>query len=292
MSPKNKSIRIALIAIATTVLTIWGFHFLKGSDLLSRMNSYYAVYDKIEGLQTSAPITIKGYKVGLVGEISYNQAKGGILLVELEINPEIKLPKETVARIFTSDLMSGKSVSLELGHSQDYFAPGDTLPSKVEKDLMEEVNAQVAPLKARVEKIMLSFDSVLVGFQAILNEKTRENLIHSIQSISLTLNTIDRIANQVDGLVTTEKGKLSKILSNIEGISATFSQNSQNISTIIQNFHLISDSLAKANIAGTILKTEETLSQTARLLEKINKGEGTAGKLLNYNQIYNNLESS
>ena len=84
----------------------------------------------------------------------------------------------------------------------------------------------------------------------------------------------------------------SETIENLHTFSGIIAQNSPKIDTIIGNFSAISDSIATADFAGTVNRLRDAASETAELLENLNKGEGSAGKLMTDDSLYINLSAT
>ncbi|MDD5571724.1 MAG: MlaD family protein [Bacteroidales bacterium] len=286
----KKEAKIGVLIVIATALLIWGFNFLKGKDIFKPQKIYYAVYDQVNGLLPSNPVTINGLKVGQVKNIYLQSNNSGKVIVEISLFNNFKIPKNSVAQI-SSDLLGSRAIEIQLGNSKDYIVPGDTLSSVIQRTLKEEVNQQIIPLKRKAEDMMLSLDSVLSVIQAIFNENTRENLSKTFESIKFAIKNLEHTTYNLDTLVSSQRSRLAMIIGNIESISQNLKNNNQKITNIINNFSGISDSLAKANVSKTINNLNSTLGRTNEIVEKINKGEGSLGMLINNDTLYKNLKS-
>jgi len=289
----SKEVRIGVIVTLAIALLIFGFNFLKGKNVFFEQVKYYAVYDRVEGLVESNPVQINGYSVGHVDKISFLPDNSGRIVVRFVIKEEeFQIPRNTVARVVSSDLLGSKAVQLILGKSQQFHEPGDTLISGIQASLTEEVNKQVAPIKVKAEKLISSLDSVLAVIQYIFNEESTENIKESFESINTAIRTLKKTALRVDTLVIEQRTRLARISSNVEAITSNFRSNNEKLNKIITNFASISDSMAKANFAATIANANRALTQTASITEKINRGEGSLGLLVNNDSLYNNLNAA
>jgi phospholipid/cholesterol/gamma-HCH transport system substrate-binding protein len=208
------------------------------------------------------------------------------------ITSKFPIPKNSVARIHSSDLMGSKAIDIKLGSSTTMLTSGDTLAAEVEASLKDEVNRQVLPLKRKAEDMISSFDSVLTNLQAVFNDKTKSDIASSFESIRVTLTNLQSTTSNIDTLVKVQKGRLSAILANVESITANLKANNQNITRIMTNFSQMSDSLAKLNISNTLGKLDKSLGQVSSILGKIEKGDGSLGLLLNNDSLYLNLNQS
>jgi len=284
--------RIGIVVSIALALLIWGINFLKGKDLLNKDNDFYAIYDQIGGLTEANSIKINGYKIGHVGKITL-MPESNQLLVHLLIRSDIKVPEGSIALIASADLMGTKEIDLIMADSiKTYHESGDTLIAKAEGTLKEQVSIQMLPLKEKAEDLMKSMENALAIVEYIFNEKTRDNLAKSFENIKKTVDNLESTTRNLDTLVVNEKGKLARILSNIESISTNLKNNNEQISNIIKNFSSISDSLARSQIASTINNANNAISQADSIIGKINRGEGSIGQLINNDVLYKNLESS
>lgn len=289
----SKEVRIGIVVTIAIVLFIYGYNFLKGKNLFSKEKKYYAVYYHVDGLVEANAVQINGFKIGRVSNVGLYPKDPGKVIVTFSLNnDDIQIPKNSIAKIVSSDLMGTRAVQLLLGNSKEYVQPGDTLLSDIQATLSEEVNAQVTPLKEKAENLILSIDSVMSVVQIVLNKDARENLSKSFESIKIAIETFQKTSMRFDTLIVTEKSKISNIFSKIEIISTGIANNNDKLSNIINNFSNISDSLAKANVKETLEKTSAALNQASMIMDKINKGEGSMGMLINNKDLYQHLDSA
>jgi phospholipid/cholesterol/gamma-HCH transport system substrate-binding protein len=289
----SKEIKIAIVFIATLALLYWGINFLKGRDFFNKERIYYAVYNQVNGLVTSNPVLVNGFKVGHVKKMYFHPDNSGRIMVEFIINnSDFKIPSNSIARLFSSDLLGSRAIEIQLGNSATMAKDGDTLKTFVQATLGEEVNVQFQPIKQKFESVMLSIDTVLVIIKGIFNENTRKNLEQSFESIRFTIQNLEHTTYNIDTLVVTQRVKLANIIGNVESISLNIKKNNDKIANIITNFSNISDTIAKAKIASTIDNASKSLKQFAEIMGKVNNGEGSLGLLINNDSLYNNLNGA
>jgi phospholipid/cholesterol/gamma-HCH transport system substrate-binding protein len=284
----RKEIKIGFILLFTLAFFIWGYSFIKGKNILKPAATYYVIYEKVGGLQESAPVIVNGVKIGLVEDVRFMPDFRNIR-VTLLLNRNYRVPLNSVAKIYSSDIMGTKSIELVLSSSTQYHLSGDTLKAEIEPDLKEEINLQLVPLKLKAEELMGSIDSILVIIQTVFNENFQENFMNSFDNISKAVGSLERSMHAIDTILTDENSKFSLIMNNLESITANFKNNNKEITQIFSNLSTITDSLAKADIQTTITNLNVSLAKTNEILDKINKGEGSAGALLNDPALYENL---
>ncbi|MEQ8324588.1 MAG: MlaD family protein [Vicingaceae bacterium] len=290
----RKEVQTGILMILSLAVLYWGVNFLKGVDVFNKNIQYVAVYQKVEGLTISNPVQINGLTVGSVRDVGFMDDNSGRIFVKFELNKSaIILPKQTVARIESTDLLGSKSINLILGKEVGKFhEDGDTLRSSVEASLTEEVNNQILPLKAKAEELLSSLDTLVGVVQAILNKQARENLSSSFESIKNALATFEVVALRTDTMIIREKEKFGQIMTNFQSISNNLRNNNENITMILDNIAYISDSIAQSDITSTINNAGEAFADAAEIMKKVNDGQGTIGQLVNNDSLYYHLESS
>lgn len=286
MKIKNE-IKVGIIVTAAIVALIWGINFLKGIELFSRTIKIYAVYDNIDGLVASNRVILNGYRVGQVQKIRFLPDHSGKMFATLTVNPDIFISKNSIARIVSSDFFGGKAVQLELGNDPNPVKDGDTLFS----ELKSGIEQQLGPVKDKAERLIESLDSVATAFHIMLDEKTRKNISSSFSHLSVVLANLEQTTSTLNSMIS-GGGKLNNSISNFESISSNLKNNNEKITHIIDNFSQISDSLAKANMASAITSISKSANELNILIAKINKGEGSLGKLANNDSLYNNLSTT
>jgi phospholipid/cholesterol/gamma-HCH transport system substrate-binding protein len=288
----TREVKIGLIFIIAIILFLWGLNFLKGKKIFTRQRTFYAVYTQVGGLLGEAPVSINGLIVGQVSSIHFENKQSARVIVEITVNNPIAIPENSTAKIFNADLLGTKSMEIVLGNSTALAEDGDTLLTSVQTSLSDEVNRQVQPIKKKVEDLMMSVDSVVSELRLIFNAETRDNLSKSFGHIRTSLENLETVSYNIDTLVYGQRDRIQRILFNVESISKNLKDNNGNIAQILENFANISDSLAKADISRTINHLNNSLSDLATITDKINKGEGSLGMLVNDKKLYTNLESS
>ena len=288
----SREIKIGVTFIVTLAAFYWGVNFLKGVDIFSNSRKIYAIYPRVGGLMRSNPVTINGLNVGKVSDISFTNDTSKYLVVEMSLTHKVPIPKNSIAVIYSSDLLGSKAVEIKLGNSSEVVKAGDTLRSESKASIEDEVSRQVLPLKAKAESLMGSFDTLLNVLNQVLNEKTRDNLIKSFASIHNTIQHLEVTTSTLDTIVTKQKGRLSEIIINIESISRNIKNNNEQITNAINNVSKMTDTLAASHLSKTLTSTQKALQNFEEITEKINKGKGTLGLLINNDSLYYQLEGS
>lgn len=289
----SKEFKIGIVVVFSIAAFIWGLNFLKGTNLFSHKYYLYAVYPKIDGLIPANPLLVNGYKVGQVSNIELIKKDGGYqVLVKFLLTEDLQIPKGSIAKAVSSDLLGSKAVEIIYSNNTQFVESGDTLISETEESLKSSVDKRIAPLQAKAENLISSIDSVMTVVNAVLNTKTRENLDKSFESVRKAILTLEQTAYKLDDLVGSEKVKISSILSHLNGITSNLDKNGEKIDNIINNLSNMTDSLAKAQLKEAIANADKSMKELNVLLASINQGQGTLGKLAKNDTLYYNLNRS
>lgn len=274
----TREIKTAILVIASLLLFIWGYSFLKGRDLLNHYKTFYAEYENVEGLATSAPVTINGFTVGKIQSITL-QNETGKLLVELQIKSDFPISKSSTVNIYEPGLIGGKQIQIIPNLQDPILAEsGDMLSSGSVPGLTSLVGEKLQPLQEKIEKMVVSADSLLTHLNMVLDEQTRQNLRNSMANLNATMIEFKGASQSVNQLLVENKSKIGSAVTNLDHAS--------------KNFSKISDSIAKADVGGMVRKIENTLKNVDKLMAEVESGNGTIGKLLKDDKLYNNLDKS
>jgi len=289
----KKEVKIGFVMLLAISLLFWGANFLKGHNIFSQDRSYYAVYDHVDRLAPSNPVTVNGFKVGQVESVSFLPGQTGMLLVKFSITEEeLQIPEDSRAKIVSLDILGSKAIDLKLGKASVYSPNGDTLRSEVEATLTEVVNQEIAPLKKKAEDLLNTVDSAIIIVSSIFNEEAREDLDSSFSSIRHSLKIFNRTMGRIDGVVEEEQENLKNIIYNVQQITRNLARNNETLNNTLENVEAITDSLAGANLKETVENAALAMRQLAEITTKVNQGEGSMGMLLNNDTLYRNLEAS
>ncbi len=278
--------KVGVLAAVAIAILIVGYSFLKGNDVFSSENEFYATYDRVDGLAVSKPVLVNGYQIGRVSDLTLQP--NGQILAQFKIDPEYAIPKNTIARLESTDLLGGKAIVFELGTGSDFAEDGDTLNANIQKNLTD----QIEPIQKKAEQIIARMDSVLTSVNSTLSPEFQRNFDRSFASIARTLETMEGTTKTVDGLVTSQSVKIAGIMGNLESITGNFKNNNAKITNVMNNFEKLSDNVAKVNFAQTITEANKAVADLQVIVNKVNTGQGTLGQLINDEKMYNNLNNA
>lgn len=285
----SREIKIGFITLLALFGLYYGINFLKGQDFFENKRIFYAVYNQVNELNKARPVNINGYRVGQVQDIQFHPDGSGRLIVALNITNDIAIPRNTIARIYSSDLIGSKAVELIMGNGENYAQPGDTLSSTIELSLTDEVNEQVKPIKEKAEKLIGSIDTVMVLASGFLNENTKSNFTETFANLRNTFEKLNNTVNALDRAVSGGEHNLVSTIEDVSKITETIEDNRSELDRTFKNLADLSDSLNEVDFKRTLLHLDSTLSNTNAVMAKINEGSGTVGELVNDKELYQNL---
>ena len=292
MKARSREIQVALVVLLSIALLYYGLNYLKGNDIFSNKRQYFAIYEHVDGLAVDNQVVLNGFKVGKVNRAELLTETGKIKVGFTIFEPNLQIPKNSTAKIVSLDVLGTKAINLEFSSDTAAAQTGDTLLAANQKDLQSSVDERIKPLEEKTKQLLGSIDSAVVIVQSILNKEARENLSASFVSIKKSFQAFEKTALTVNDLVESESEKIKAIMGNVASITGNFQRNNEALTNVINNMSDVSDSLAKADVANTMRSAQLALQSTAEVLDKINRGEGTIGELVNNDTLYNNLEQS
>jgi len=277
----TRELKTGVVAIAVIALFIWGYNYMKGLNIFdAASNTYFTEYSNVEGLNTTSVVTLNGLEVGNVIAVKFNKDpdKYGWLTVEFSVETDLEFSKNSTAKIYSASLMGGKSLALVPSYEGEPAKSGDFFQGEIEADVITSLSENLKPLFAKVEKAVVSTDSLLVGLNEIMDSKTRADFKSSIAQLNATISNFNAISKSVNEMVATNKDKIGNTLTNAE--------------LMTNNLAKLSDSLANSNLGTTVKNLETTVNNLNSILANVESGKGTLGKLLKDDEMYNNLTSA
>lgn len=277
----TREFKTGVVAVLVIALFIWGYNFLKGMNVFDGpLKTYYTEYNNVQGLNTASVVTINGVEVGKVVDINFNEDldKRGQLIVEFSVENDFEFSKNSIAKIYSASLMGGKSLAIVPSYEGETANPGDFLKGDIESDIFSSVTEKLNPLQAKVENVIVSADSLMTGLTEVLDVKSRNNLKASIIQLNQTISNFKDISESVNELVKNNDEKLGKTLANTQ--------------IITKNLSKISDSLVDINFAATFKNLETTVESLNKIIGSTERGEGSLGKLMKDEEMYNNLTNA
>ena len=274
----SKEIKAAFFVLSTILLFIFGFNYLKGSSILDKQKTIYAVYDEVDGLLVGANVMINGLSIGNVTALDFlpNSTK---ILVTLKVKDKLNFSSKSTASIYETGVLGGLAISIEpIFERESIVKTGDTLMSSVRPGLTELINRQIEPLSRQLQSTITSVDSIFTGASNVLNRQTQEEIKESISVLTSAINAINNSSLIIEETLTSKNTQIKNTIDNFEKISSNLS----NVSNELNSFGLTS----------LLSNLEISVDGISSIVNKLNSDNSTLGKLINEDEAYNNLNSS
>lgn len=264
----SKEIKTAILVLGAIALFIWGYSFLKGSNVFDNSTKYYVEYDNVEGLTTSSNVTINGLVVGKVSKINLDN-KSGKLNVELLMTQKVDIAKSSIATIYSPGLIAGKAIMInpQFGDT-DYAQSGDYIKGAFQKDMTDKLTEEILPLKDKVEAVLANANEMILALNSIMDEKMQADLKGAVHELNGTLAGANK-------MIAASGPKLDGTLNNLNTMST--------------NFAALSTDLKSLDIQSTFTNLDNATANMDKIMTDIQNGKGSVGKLLKDEELYANL---
>ncbi len=274
----SREVKTAIIVLVGIFLFILGYSYLKSNSIFDDSKVFYAVYDHVGGLQPGTQVSINGLAVGNVNSIKFKDTSGK-LLVTFTVNNDFEFSKNSKAELYDTGIIGGKGIQIQpIFDGAQSAQSGDTLTSSTKPGITALVQEKLTPLQMKVEGAVSHADSLLININTILDDPTKSELQQSIVGLNKLIGSFQSTANAMNSLLADNKQQLDNSIKNINNMTENFSQ--------------LSDSLASAGLASTVKNLQVTVASLNGVLEKIDAGEGSLGKLAKDEELYTNLSNA
>lgn len=268
-----------LFVLLTLIVTFAVINFLRGEDLFNRTTTYYANFSNVDGLAVTGPVYIKGLKVGMVEGIEYEMEKD-IFEVEFKVKSKFRIPVNSVAEIYSADIMGSKALRVALGDSKAYAGGGDTLAANFVPDMITSLLAEFGPMKVQVEHLLGNLNRTLDNVNNLLDSAATEQLQGSFANLNSTLANTSKLSGTLKDMAP----QLQEIVENLQLLSDGLGQSAGDIQGSLENVNEITSQLSKADLG----KAVESLRN---LSEKLQDPQGSVGKLLSTDSLHNSVDN-
>ena len=289
----SKEIKAGFIAVSAIVLLVVGINFLKGYSLLGGDDTFYAYFPNSGQVMVSGNVTLNGVIIGKILDIQNVPSNPENRRVKIKFSVSesgIDLPKGTIIELGSLDLLTkGLIVNYPDQFKSGYYRPGEEIPGKMSADMFSQVKQYADPISQKLQSLILHIDGMVNSLSGVFDENGSNDITASIKELRITIKKIGDLSSEIQGFVGQEKAQFSKIMDHVESITSNLKKSSDEVSAIIGNTKKISDDLVTADFKGTILEAQTTLKKFNFMLEDVNKGSGTLGKLIHDEKLYNEL---
>lgn len=263
---------IGVSVIAAILILIFGIEYLKGINLFSPANFYYASYDKVPDLEISAPVSIDGFKVGQVRSIEFDYEHPGKIKVLLAVNKKLRIPVDSKATLGTT-LMSGSYIDLHLGKDKRMLEIGDEISTEESGDLMSAVTNDILPA---VSQIIPKVDSLMMNLNTLTGDPALIASIRRLDEITHNLALMSVSLNKMMGR------DIPPILRNVNHIT-------MGVDTVVGNLNELSIHLKNLPLNSTMQNVEALTANLNEFSMQLKNPNSTLGKMTSDPELYNKL---
>lgn len=291
-----KEVTTGIVTILAIALLVTGVNFLKGNSFFGGDQVYYAYFPNTGGVTPATSVYVNGVVIGKVLAVDLTGEKDSLRKVVMKFNitdSDFKIPKGSEIQAGSFDMFTkGLILNVTDDISQGYYQEGAKMQGVVSVDITSQVKAYADPISQKVQAMMTSIDRMVNSVSAFWDTSATSEIESSIKEVRVAIKKFGNAANEIEGLVIEEKAKISRIMTNVEQITVNLKKANDTVKAIIGNVKHITDDLVTADFTGVMENAKNTLHSINETLEKANKGEGTLGKLLSDEQLYNELVKS
>ena len=264
----TKEVRIGIAAIIALCVLIYGINYLKGIHLFKPSSYFYVKFQNINGLTKSSPVYADGFRVGIVRELYYDYNHPGNVVAEIDVEPDLRIPKGSSAEL-AAEMLGGVRMNLLLANNpREKYQTGDTIPGGLNSGML----GQVGDLVPQLQKMLPKLDSIMASLNVLLADPAIPATLHNIENLTANLSATS--------------GQLQTLMSN------DIPQLTGKLNTIGDNFVTISGNLKEIDYAAAMQKVDSTLANVKMITDKLGSKDNTIGLLLNDPSLYNNLNAT
>lgn len=275
----RKEVKLGIIACIIIAATFLAVDFLKGKDLFTNDIKLHTSYSSVEGLSVSTPVTIQGYKVGNITEMSYDPQQR-IYNISFTVLSEFDIPNDSYLEVYSSDILGSKALRIILGNSAEYFTSGESIKGEIASDLIGKLTSELSSTKSQVDTLLTNLNKTVNSVNVILNKENTENIASVMEDLQRTMSDIAKISATIKN----KTPEIESLIANFESVSNTIAASSESISKTLENAEQITSAITEAQIS-------ESINSLKNLLDGLQNESGTIGKLLTSDSLYNSITS-
>jgi len=290
MKVSNETKVGALTIIAITLIIV-GFNFLKGKTIFKSGNFLYAKYSDTKGLIVSNPVFVNGFQVGTVFEIENKTPDLSQIMVSIKLNNEYKIPTNSTATIQDNPLGTN-SISIILGDAKTYLKSEDTIKTAPAASLLGDLMNTLSPLGEQTKQTISELQKVLININQVLNNNNKANLEVILKNLSETTQNLNKSMVSIESMLQKQNGSIANTAFNLSSFTKNLNENNKKINNILSNLDTTTKQIKDADLTNTIKTIKVAVNELSITLNQLNKGNGSAAKLLNDSTIYQQLKSA
>lgn len=285
----NNETKVGILAAVAITLLILGFNLLKGEKIFVSGFELKSYYPEIAGLSTGNPVLYNGFRVGQVKDINIDEATGEIE-VRFSFKKGLQIPHDSKAVIANADLLGSKSIRIDRGRAKQSVENGGVLDGLIEPSLDEQLQTEILPLKDDIGALIKQMERFVGWLNNTMDESAGNKIDNILDGFVTSSRNLARTSYRVDTLM----GTFQATARNANSVIRNLKSQNETINRVMSNTAQFTDSLAAAS--GSVKEIVETSADLIKDLESVmasvDQGEGSLGKLVRDDALYENLRTS
>lgn len=275
----NSEVKIGLIGIATLAILIWGINYLKGKNILQGNYTLHTYFQDAAGMEKSSPVYMQGIKIGYIDNIELLQDLNKPVHVALHVENRYPVRSGSTAILYSTDVLGTRAVRIDPAASGTYLEHNDTILAAIETDMFTSISEQVMPVMEQIGILSQSLDSVVLKIDDLLASEATAGTLQSLRDISASL-----------ALSLQSGGALYNSFENLDSFSSMLKEQEEEFASMVMHLNSISEAVDSAGIEQIADELAVAAGAFNLLLEQMNSGEGSMGKLVYSDSLYLQLQ--
>jgi phospholipid/cholesterol/gamma-HCH transport system substrate-binding protein len=289
----SNEVTVGALTIISIVIFVLGYQFLRGQEVFSRKQLITVVFPDATGVYEANMVTFNGVPIGRISKISYRNDNPEMpVIMKLALEKELAIPKDSRFEIQTLDLLGKHAIAFVPGSSKEMVGKDDVLKGSIKADMIAEVTKELKPITDKATALLTSIDTLVKDVHKALGPAEQNSISATIRSAESAMSNLNTITVKVNKILTSQEGNLEGTLANIKKLTDNLAGNTDKLDNIISNIDKFSNEVGQLELASTIESAKNTLTQINNLLESLNEGQGTLGKMVTDDSLYKSIDEA
>lgn len=270
----SNEFKVGVLAVVSICIFFVGYNFMMGRDnIFTRGRDFFVRYNNTQGLSVGTKVMFNGFKVGMLRSLKMDEDQ--MIVAKLEITSDMPIPKDSKIKL-ESALLGGVTLKLILGTSKEQAEDGDELAAEYTSDIFNMVNS-------RIVNVTNSADSVMGTLNDFFH---KDGLNSAIGELPLVLRELTRTIAEIRSTVSMIQPGLASTAKGMGEFSASLPEYDRQLREGLGHFNQLGRQVDSVRVAELLNNLSVSSGKLASLMTKLEAGEGSAGKLLNDDQLY------
>ena len=284
---------IGTIFVLSIIAFIGGLLYLQDISIRKSNYTFNVLFDNIQGLNVGDQVDMLGKKIG---KVSHSRIIGQKIAVELSIDNSFSfsIPVDSKIEVKSEGLIGSKFISISPGlNTKEFILPGETVEGLREFDFAE-ITPGIVPLTQ-------DLSAFARRLKATLGEEEKDNIrltIHNIESLTAELDTF--VYNYRNIISDNDKKNFQDFIKNLSGtvkdLKYGVNKEINKLDGMLDDLKKVTDKSEELSTTITELKKSSesfaiSTEKFNKILNKIDNGEGTMGKLVSDSALYENMNN-